>query len=113
MEQILSMEGIPVVYGYDWMDRRGIDMRRFQADRYYRTTAPELELVGTRDALAKQRSRGEGPRYHKIGRRVVYLGRDLNEYLDACVVEPTTRRAGFGAPAGPGEVGRADEPAAD
>ena len=67
-------------------------MNRFIDDRYYLTTDPELRLLGTRDSLAQQRSRGQGPRYHKVGRRILYLGRDLNTYLDACVIEPAFSR---------------------
>ena len=67
-------------------------MRRFEDDRYYATVAPELGVLGTRDALAQLRSRGVGPRYHKVGRRILYRGSDLNRYLDECVIEPTSRR---------------------
>ena len=74
-------------------------MQRFDDDRYYVTTDPRLELVGTPYALAKRRSRGEGPRYHKVGKRILYLGRDLNSYLDSCVIEPTS---------GPGRLGPDD-----
>ena len=65
-------------------------MGRFDADRYYVTTDPALKLLGSPFAMAKQRSRGEGPRYYKVGKRIIYHGRDLNEYLDACLVEPTS-----------------------
>ena len=64
-------------------------MRRFDPERYYATTDPELRVLGTRDAIAKKRSRGEGPRYHRVGRRVLYLGADLNRYLDECAIDPT------------------------
>ena len=65
-------------------------MRRFDPNRYYATTDPDLRVLGTRDAIAKKRSRGEGPRYHRVGRRVLYLGADLNAYLDGCAVDPTS-----------------------
>ena len=68
----------------------GVGMRRFEPDRYYLTTVPELELLGTPDSLANQRSRGEGPRYHKVGKRVLYLGADLNRFLDECAIDPTS-----------------------
>ena len=71
-------------------------MYPFDDRRYYLTTDPELELLGSPAALAKQRSRGEGPPYLKLGKRIVYRGSDLNRYLDACVIEPTS---------GPGRVG--------
>ena len=69
-------------------------MRRFDEERYYLTTDPELLLLGTPAALAKKRSRGEGPTYHKVGKRVLYRGRDLNRFLDECVIEPTCGRDG-------------------
>ena len=89
-------------------------MNRFDDDRYYTTSDAELELLGTPAALAKQRSRGEGPRYHKVGKRVLYLGRDLNEFLDSCVIEPACHRdgsAGLRATSGPrgSTVGQAGE----
>ena len=74
-------------------------MHRFDPDRYYATTDPDLRVLGTRDAIAKKRSRGEGPRYHRVGRRVLYLGADLNAFLDGCAVDPTS---------GPGRAGRAE-----
>ena len=69
-------------------------MQRFQPERYYLTTDPELLLLGTPAALAKQRTRGEGPRYHKVGKRVLYRGSDLNAFLDSCVIEPASSRGG-------------------
>ena len=69
-------------------------MCRFDPNKYYAASDPGLELLGSYQALAQQRSRGEGPRYHKVGRRIFYRGDDLNEYLDRCVVEPTRGPAG-------------------
>ena len=64
-------------------------MHRFEPDRYYRTDDPALELIATRGTLSQWRHRGVGPRYVRLGGRVLYLGRDLNGYLDSMVVEPT------------------------
>ena len=76
-------------------------MQRFEDDRYYLTTDEELLLLGSPDSLAKQRSRGEGPAYVKLGRRVLYRGCDLNGYLDACLIKPKVpaRGADRGQPA--------------
>ena len=60
---------------------------RFEDDRYYRTDAPELRLLGTVGSLAQQRHRGEGPPYVKFGNRVLYEGSALNEWLDSHVVK--------------------------
>lgn len=69
-------------------------MQRFEDDRYYLTTNEELLLLGSPDSLAKQRSRGEGPPYVKLGRRVLYRGCDLNGYLDACLIKPKASARG-------------------
>lgn len=46
-------------------------------------------ILGVSEAtLAPWRSRGRGPKYHKLGRRVVYFESDLAEYLDARAVDP-------------------------
>ena len=57
-------------------------MKRFEDDRYYPTTAPELRVLGSRGTLAQWRHRGMGPPYIRFGNRVLYKGRDLNEWLD-------------------------------
>ena len=67
-------------------------MLAFDPDRFYVTTDAELSLLGSPAALAQWRHRGEGPRYHRVGRRILYRGRDLNQFLDQCAVEPTVRR---------------------
>ena len=63
-------------------------MTRFQDDRYYKTTAPELAVIATRGTLAYWRHQGRGPRYTRFGNRILYRGEDLNAWLDAHVVEP-------------------------
>lgn len=63
-------------------------MKRFQDDQYYRTTDPALGVIATRGTLAQWRHRGEGPRYTRFGNRILYLGADLNDFLDRHVVEP-------------------------
>ncbi len=62
--------------------------RRFENDRYYRTTDPELAIVGTRGTMSQWRHRGEGPVFHRFGNRVLYRGDDLNNWLDRHRVEP-------------------------
>ena len=67
-------------------------MHRFDPNRYYKTTDPELLLIAKRGTLNQWRHRGEGPDYVKLGNRVLYLGSVLNEWLDAHVVHPTNSR---------------------
>ena len=63
-------------------------MKRFEPDKYYRTTDHELGLIATRGTMNQWRHRGYGPRYTRFGNRVLYLGADLNRWLDERVVEP-------------------------
>ena len=63
-------------------------MKRFDSDQYYRTADPELGLIATRGTMNQWRHRGYGPRYTRFGNRILYLGADLNRWLDERVVEP-------------------------
>ena len=69
-------------------------MHRFDDDRYYLTTAPELSVIATRGTLSQWRHRGEGPPYVKLGARVLYQGSELNAWLDERVVRPVNSRTG-------------------
>lgn len=60
---------------------------RFDDDLYYAPKDPAMKVIGSPGALAVQRHRGQGPPYTKVGRRVLYLGRDLNQHIDAGRVE--------------------------
>ena len=63
-------------------------MQRFDPERYYRTTDPELKLIGTRGTLAQWRHRGQGPAYVRFGNRVLYEGRTLNAWINRHRIEP-------------------------
>ena len=63
-------------------------MRRFDDDRYYRTHDPALGLIATSGTLAQWRCHGRGPKFVRFGNRVLYLGADLNRWIDAHVVHP-------------------------
>ena len=67
-------------------------MRRFDDDRYYRPTDPEMAVLGTPGTLAQWRHRGEGPPYVKHGARILYLGQHLNDHLNDHVIVPTAAR---------------------
>ena len=69
-------------------------MTRFDEDRFYRTTDEELAIIAARGTLSQWRHRGEGPRYIRFGNRVLYRGDDLNRWLDAHLIEPTTAERG-------------------
>lgn len=84
-----------------------MELRRFDPDRYYRPTDPELGPIGTPGSLAHRRYRGAGPRWVSWGNRVFYKGEHLNEFLDAHVValpgdEPDGPASASGGPVPPG-----------
>ena len=63
-------------------------MQRLQPDTYYRPNDPAIRLFGTPGSLAVQRHKGGGPPFVKLGGRVLYLGSDLNDWLDKHRIEP-------------------------
>ena len=65
-------------------------MTRFDNDRYYRTCDLALRLIATAGTMAQWRCHGTGPPYTRFGNRILYLGADLNRWLDAHVVHPST-----------------------
>ena len=68
-------------------------MHRLEPTRYYKTDDPALAIIATRGTMSQWRHRGEGPRYVRLGGRVLYLGADLNDYLDSLIVEPSAAAA--------------------
>lgn len=62
----------------------------FDNDRNYVLGDAELELIGDRDKLAQWRHKGRGPSYYKLGRKVIYRGCDLNDWVEAQKVAPAT-----------------------
>lgn len=60
----------------------------FDEDSFYTTDDEKLAKVWPAWKLAKWRSQGRGPAYHKYGKRILYSGRDLNAFLDAHRIEP-------------------------
>ena len=77
-------------------------MRRFDDNTYYRPSDEAMRLIATVGGLAQWRHYGRGPAFTKFGRRILYLGRDLNRWMDEHRVEPkvsgTERVLGDGAP---------------
>ena len=65
----------------------------YDPETLYSPTDPEMHRLGTYSTLASWRHEGRGPKYIKIGGRVVYRGRDLNDWLDARTVDPEKRAA--------------------
>jgi hypothetical protein len=60
----------------------------FEHNRTYVLGDPELDVIGDREKLAQWRHKGNGPAYYKLGRKIIYLGADLNAWAEGCKVEP-------------------------
>ena len=63
----------------------------FENERNYLPGDPELDLIGNRQKLAQWRHKMKGPAYFRIGRKIIYRGSDLNDWLAANRVDPSTR----------------------
>ena len=61
----------------------------FQDDKLYYTHDPVIQALAPYSTMAHWRSEGRGPKYIKIGPKVAYRGKDLNDWLDSRTVEPT------------------------
>ena len=65
-------------------------MKRFDDERYYRTSDPELATVATKGTLAQWRHQGIGPPYVRFGKRVLYQGGALNSWIDSKITQPAS-----------------------
>ncbi|WP_301148993.1 helix-turn-helix transcriptional regulator [Mycobacterium simiae] len=54
-------------------------------------------LLTTEQGLSQLRYRGKGPKFIKVGHRVIYRWSDVHAYLDANTVEQTGGVRGIGA----------------
>ena len=63
-------------------------MQPFEPERFYRASDPELRVIATAGTLNQWRFHGRGPAYVKFGKRVLYRGTDLNEFVAANTVRP-------------------------
>lgn len=59
----------------------------YEDNRLYPADSAELNVLGTYSTLAHWRSQGTGPTYIKLGKRVAYRGRDLNEWIERKTVQ--------------------------
>jgi len=59
-------------------------------EKFYPAGTPELLEIRPKQSWAKDRHLGRGPAYSKIGRRVVYKGKDILSWLDANRIEPAS-----------------------
>ena len=63
-------------------------MKRFDPETYYKPSDPEMRMIATEGTLTQWRHFGRGPAYSVVGRRILYLGEDLNAFVDAGRVQP-------------------------
>ena len=63
-------------------------MQRFEDNRYYLPRDDQMRVLASETTLAIWRCKRIGPRYAKVGGRIIYLGADLNRYIDENTVEP-------------------------
>ena len=61
----------------------------FEDGKLYLTNDLALLVIGRPSTLAHWRSEGRGPAFVKMGRRVAYLGSDLNKWLADRTIRPT------------------------
>ena len=59
----------------------------FDAERVYDDSDTELDIIGSKHKRAQWRHRRTGPCYVKFGRRVKYLGADLNKWAEVSRVQ--------------------------
>ena len=64
----------------------------FDDSKLYMANDPALRAIAPYSTMAHWRSEGRGPSYIKIGPRVAYSGRALNEWLASRTVQPTDRQ---------------------
>lgn len=62
----------------------------FDPNRYYRSNASELDVLGTPSTRAKWRCMNVGPQYTKSGKAILYHGADLLAWLAANRVKTVT-----------------------
>ena len=62
----------------------------FEDDRNYVLGDVELEIIGCREKLARWRYEGRGPAYYRLGRKIIYRGSDLNDWVDQNRIAPLT-----------------------
>lgn len=56
----------------------------FEEDRGYLPEDPEtLAVLGPKGTQAQMRYKGTSPAYYRLGRKIVYRGRDLNAWVEA------------------------------
>lgn len=68
-------------------DATQVGVSMFNSEKFYTTDDPTLLVLGRPSTLAHWRSEGRGPSFIKVGSRVLYSGRALNEWIASRTVE--------------------------
>ncbi len=63
-------------------------MKIFEDERIYDDSDVELDLIAPKNKRAQWRHRRVGPAFVKFGRRVKYIGTDLNTYVEQSRISP-------------------------
>ena len=59
----------------------------FNSDEHYTPDDPALRIIATIGTLAVWRCQRRGPKFYKFGKRILYLGSDLNDWCAARLVD--------------------------
>ncbi len=60
----------------------------FDDARKYQPGDPEVvEVMGPKDKQAQMRHRGTAPTYYRLGRKIIYMGVDMNTWAEAQRIE--------------------------
>ena len=57
------------------------EAKHFRDGKLYRTDDPALSVIGTKASLNQLRYLGKGPAWTKLGNKILYSGKDLNDYI--------------------------------
>lgn len=61
---------------------------------FYPPSAPELRPLGKEQTLAAWRSQGRGPAYIKMGKKVMYRGVDILDWISGQTVSHPNHKKG-------------------
>ena len=62
----------------------------FDENRIYQPTDPEiLNLLGSKEKQAQMRHYGRSPAFYRLGRKIVYHGKDLCDWANARRIDPS------------------------
>ncbi|MEM7473232.1 MAG: MerR family transcriptional regulator [Pseudomonadota bacterium] len=60
----------------------------FDDNRKYQPTDAEIiEVMGDKDRQAQLRHHGKAPAYYRVGRKIFYLGTDVNAWIESLRIE--------------------------